>query len=135
MIRSLAIAAVLGTMTLSPGAAHADIASCTPELADAGKKQFKKCRACHKVDEGKKGVGPHLAGVVGRGVADVDGFKYSHPMKAFGADDAVVWDFANLDQFLTKPAGFLKGTKMKFKGVKKEDQRKALICYLNTLGG
>ncbi len=60
MKKILTIAAA--TFALGIGTAHA------AGDAAAGKKVFNKCRACHKVEEGKKSpVGPNLFGVFGRG--------------------------------------------------------------------
>ncbi len=98
--------------------------------AEAGKKVFKKCKACHSFDPGKKKIGPHLKGVVGREAGSVEGYKYS---KAMAAAD-ITWDEANLDKFLTKPKAFLKGTKMSFGGLRKEAQRADLIAYLKAQG-
>ncbi len=42
-----------------------------------GEKLFGKCKACHKLADGAKAVGPHLWGVVGRPIGAVTGFKYS----------------------------------------------------------
>ena len=97
-----------------------------------GEKVFKRCKACHKVEDGKNGVGPHLFGILGRSVASVDGFKYSKGMVAYGAADEV-WDTERLDAFLAKPKKEVKGTKMAFAGLKKERQRTDLIAYLETL--
>ena len=94
--------------------------------AAKGKKVFKKCKTCHSFDPGKKKIGPHLTGIVGRKAASVEGYKYSKAMKA--AD--IVWDEANLDAFLKKPKAFIKGTKMTFAGLKKESQRQDIIAYL-----
>ncbi len=98
--------------------------------AAAGEKVFKKCKVCHSFDPGKKKIGPHLMGVVGRKSGSVEGYKYS---KAMAAAD-ITWDEANLDKFLTKPKAFLKKTKMSFGGLKKESQRADLIAYLKAHG-
>jgi len=98
--------------------------------AAAGEKVFKKCKVCHSFDPGKKKIGPHLMGVVGRKSGSVEGYKYS---KAMAAAD-ITWDEANLDKFLTKPKAFLKKTKMSFGGLKKESQRADLIAYLKAQG-
>ncbi len=99
--------------------------------AAKGTKVFKKCKTCHSFDPGKKKIGPHLKGIVGRKAGSVEGYKYSKAMKA--AD--IVWDEANLDAFLKKPKAFMKGTKMTFGGLKKESQRQDLIAYLKEAGG
>ena len=99
--------------------------------AEAGEKVFKKkCKTCHTFDPGKKKIGPHLKGVVGRKAGSVEGYKYSKAMA--GAD--ITWDEANLDQFLTKPKAFVKKTKMTLRGLKKEDDRANLIAYLKAQG-
>ena len=116
---ALAFAAALGN-----GAALAE------GDAAAGEKVFKKCKVCHSFDPGKKKIGPHLLGVVGRGAGLVEGYKYSKAMAAA----EITWDEASLDEFLTKPKAFLKKTKMSFAGLKKEKQRADLIAYLKAQG-
>ncbi len=98
--------------------------------AEAGAKVFSKCKACHKLEEGKKGVGPSLFGVVDRDIASVDGYKYSEALAGTDGD----WSTANLNAFITNPKDFASGTKMKFKGLKKESDRANLIAYLSTIG-
>ena len=98
----------------------------------AGEKQFRKCKACHKTEDGAKGVGPHMFGVVGRAVGSVEGFNYSSGMVDYAAG-GTVWDAARLDAYLAKPKDEVPGTKMAFAGIKKEDQRADLICYLETI--
>lgn len=103
-------------------------AEADPEALKAGEKVFRKCKACHKVEEGKNGVGPSLHNIVGKDIASVEGFKYSDALA--GMDG--VWDAASLDAFLTKPKDFAPGTKMAFPGLKKEDDRAAIILYLSA---
>ena len=94
---------------------------------DAGKKVFRKCKACHTLKEGgKSAIGPNLHGVVGRNAATVDGFKYSKAMKESG----LVWDEATLTGYLTKPKEFLPGNKMPFPGLKKPEQIENVIAYI-----
>ena len=97
-----------------------------------GEKVFKRCKACHKVEDGKNGVGPHMFGVVGRDVAGVDGYKYSKAMVEYGSGDEV-WDADRLTRYLAKPKKEVKGTKMAFAGLKKEQQIADLIAYLDTI--
>ncbi len=104
------------------------------ELIAAGKKVFKKCSACHQVGEGAKNrTGPHLNGVIGRTFGAVEGFKYSSVFKA-AHDEGRVWGEAELDAFLAKPKAHMKGTKMSFAGLKKEEDRTAITAYLKSAG-
>ena len=93
---------------------------------DAGKKVFKKCKACHSLKPGKKKVGPTLHGVIGNKAAQMKGYKYSKAMKK--AD--ITWDSASLHAYLEKPKKFLKGTKMSFAGLKKKKDRDNVIAYI-----
>ena len=119
------IAAVLAVGLFAGSASAGDVAK--------GEKVFKRCKACHKVEDGKKGVGPHLFGIVDRAVGSVEGYKYSKGMLAYAEGDGVVWDAARLDAYLKAPKKEVKGTKMAFAGLKKESQRADLISYLETL--
>ena len=102
------------------------------ELAAAGEKVFKKCKACHQVGEGAKNkTGPQLNGIVGAPAGAVDGFKYSKAFKA-AAEDGLVWSAEELVAFLEKPKTYLKGTKMSFAGLKKEKDQAAVIEYLKS---
>ena len=49
--------------------------------AEAGRLVYRKCQACHSLTPGKNGVGPSLAGIVGKKAGDVAGFNYSPAMK------------------------------------------------------
>jgi len=96
-----------------------------------GEKLFSKCKACHKVKDGAKGVGPHLWGVVGRPVGTVAGFKYSNVIASHGG----AWSLDNLLGFLEAPKTWAPGTKMSFKGLPKIEDRIDLIVYLNEADG
>ena len=121
MIKCVA-AALISLMALS-----------TPALAEgnikAGKKIFKKCKACHDVKEGKNKVGPSLYNIVGATAGKVEGFKYSKAM----TESDLVWDEANLRAFVTKPKELVPGNRMAFAGLKKEKQIDDLIAYLNSV--
>ena len=97
-------------------------------FAASGEKIFRKCKACHNFK--KNGIGPNLAGIVGRKAGSVE-FRYSKAMKVKAAD-GLIWNEANLDKFLKKPRSFISKTRMSFGGIKKDEDRKALIEYLKT---
>jgi len=97
-------------------------------VMDDGPKVFKKCSACHKVEEGgSNGVGPNLYGIVGRDIGGVDGYAYSNVL----AENGGVWDFAALDGFLEAPKKWAPGTKMGFAGLSKPKDRASVIAWLN----
>ncbi len=97
---------------------------------DSGKKVAKKCAACHTfTNGGANKVGPNLWNIVGGKPASVSGFKYSSPMSGM----TVNWEYEELNKFLYKPKTYLKGTKMSFAGLKKTNDRAAVIAYLRSL--
>jgi cytochrome c len=94
-----------------------------------GEAVFKRtCTVCHATEAGKNKIGPSLAGIVGRKSAEVPGFSYSPAMKS--AD--LTWNEATLDQYVADPKGFVPGNKMIFAGLKKPEEREAVIAYLKT---
>ena len=93
-----------------------------------GEKVFKKCAACHSiVKDGKNNIGPALYNVVGRKIGAVNNYKYSKALSEYGKE----WTFEELNGYLTKPAKWIKGTKMAFAGLRKEKDRASVILYLN----
>ena len=109
----LIILAVLMTI----GVAHAD-------TKVSGEKIFKRCISCHTFTKNK--IGPNLADIFGKKAGSVEGFKYSKAMK----NSDIIWNACTLDGFLKKPKKYIKGTKMRFAGLKKKSHRDALIEYL-----
>jgi cytochrome c2 len=109
-------------------------AEASPELVAAGKKVFRKCKACHQVGpEAKSRSGPHLNNILGRGIGAIDGFQYSKAFKK-AAEAGQVWDMEQLVSFLANPKKSIKGTKMSFSGLKKQKDIDAIIAYLNAEG-
>ncbi|HWK66245.1 MAG TPA: cytochrome c family protein [Rhizobiaceae bacterium] len=97
--------------------------------AAAGEKVFAKCKACHVADEDKNKVGPSLKGVIGRTAGTHPNFKYSPAMTDAGKG-GLVWDEAKLTEYLRDPKAMVKGTKMAFPGLKKDDEIANVIAYL-----
>ncbi|WP_412777910.1 c-type cytochrome [Thalassospira lucentensis] len=94
-----------------------------------GEKVFKKCASCHDAEQGGPNkVGPNLYGIVGANFAHKDDFSYSGAM----ADHGGQWGFAELNEFLYNPRGYIDGTKMSFGGLKKASDRANVIAWLNS---
>jgi len=121
-IRS-ALAALLLTGALAvPAFAEGDAAN--------GEKVFRRCIACHVIDQETNRLGPHLIGVYGRQAGSVDGYTYSEGF----ADADFVWDETTLDPWLADPKAMIPGAKMLLKLAKPED-RADVIAYLKSLNG
>jgi cytochrome c len=107
---------------LSTGGAFAD--SCDDKMA---KKVFAKCAACHTAEKnGAVLLGPNLYGIIGKASAAAEGFLYSPAMMAYQK----TWTEQELNHFLQNPMKVVPGTMMAFAGLRKEEDRKAIICYL-----
>jgi cytochrome c len=90
----------------------------------SGEKVFKKkCKACHSLT--KKKVGPPLGDIWDKKAGSQKGYKYSKAMKR----SKVIWTDETLDSFLANPKKYIKGTKMKIKGLK-PNHWSAVIQYL-----
>ena len=105
---------------ISTGAHARDVA--------AGKKVFKKCKACHYAAKDKNKTGPHLVNLIGREAGSIEGYKYSKAMKSSG----IVWDEDTLTAYLRAPKKYLKGTKMAFAGLRKDADIANVIAYLKA---
>lgn len=123
-MRSLAVA-VSAFALLGSFAARADD-------AEAGKKVFAQCRACHQVGEkAKNAVGPVLNGLFGREAGTVPGYKYSEANKNSG----VTWDEATFKDYIKDPRKKIPGTKMIYAGLKDEQKVADLVAYLHEFDG
>ena len=120
----------------APAAAPAEPAGPEPifalvasaDLAE-GEKVFKKCASCHDTENGGPNkTGPNLYGIVGNKFAHKDDFAYSDAMANHGG----TWGWEELNHFLYKPRDYVEGTKMSFGGLKKAEDRAAVIAWLNS---
>lgn len=117
----------VGTMTLvfmlamMPWSAHA------AGNAEAGRRGFAKCASCHQVGpSARAGFGPHLNGILGRPAGATADYKYSEAMKNSG----IVWTEDRLAAFLKSPDDVVPGNKMRFFGIRSEQQIADLLAYL-----
>jgi S-disulfanyl-L-cysteine oxidoreductase SoxD len=133
-LASATAAPMVETATEAAQAApEAAVATLDPALVKAGERAFRQCASCHKVGEGaRNGTGPHLNGIVGDMAGQRDGFRYSNQMADAGKA-GLIWTEETLDAFLADPKGYIKGNKMSFAGVRKAEDRMAIIAYLASL--
>ncbi len=92
-----------------------------------GKALFgEQCTLCH-TDDGTKGLGPDLIGVVGRRAGTAD-FEYSPQMQSANWN----WDEAILDRYLQNPKAMIPGIEMPF-SIPNPAERADIIAYMATL--
>lgn len=96
-----------------------------------GERLFRACQACHRIEDGANGTGPHLYNVVGRAVGSVEGFSYSGAL----SEAADVWTPENLNEFLENPRSYAPGTTMAYNGMRDIEDRASLISWLENVGG
>ena len=95
---------------------------------DHGADVFRACVACHtlKADEGNR-AGPTLAGIFGRRIATLPGYRFSDALK--GLD--IVWTPETVARlFEVGPAAYTPGTKMPEQTIGSPEDRAALVRFL-----
>jgi cytochrome c len=113
----------------------AELAPIGPKLKDANVEKGKalyvqQCFTCHTIDKGGVNkVGPNQWDIVGRKKASHEGFSYSSALQAKGGE----WSYEDINHMIFKPQAFVRGTKMAFAGLPKEQDRADLIAYLRTM--
>ncbi len=122
---------------LAPAAPAEDTGPVGPEpiaafLAEAtvedGEKVAKKCASCHTFEAGGVNkVGPNLANMVGADKGAKD-FAYSGALAEMEGN----WGYEELNKFLYKPRDYVPGTKMSFVGLRKPEDRAAIILYMRS---
>ena len=123
-VRGLVTLLAVFAVAAAPGHARAQDAA-------AGEKVFARCRACHQVGEAaRNGIGPKLNGVVGAHSAAVAEYRYSDALRS--AD--LVWNGANLADYLRRPAAKVPGTKMAYPGLPNDKDVADVITYLGRVG-
>lgn len=95
--------------------------------AERGARVFKKCTSCHNAEiGGANGTGPNLWNVVGAPAAQHAGYTYSSAFQSSGK----TWNYQSLYNYLERPTSYIPGTTMNFVGLKKAEDRAAVIEYL-----
>jgi len=95
---------------------------------DRGAEVFRACVACHTLspDEGNK-AGPSLAGIFGRKIASLPGYRYSDALKHMN----IVWSAATVAKmFEVGPMTYTPGTKMPEQKIGSAEDRQALVEFL-----
>jgi cytochrome c len=109
-----------------------EVAFAQADVGD-GERQFRKCQACHKLEEGANATGPYLHNIVGRPIATAEDFSYSAAMLAHQGE---VWTPETMAAYLGEPNTFTPGNAMgNAQAVRDLQDRADLIAYLQQAAG
>jgi len=99
----------------------------TVSTKSRGEKLYKRCVTCHTLEDGgKHKVGPNLHGIYGMTAGTKEGYAYSKAMKESG----VVWTDETIDGYIENPSKYMPKNKMSYAGLRKPEDRKALLEFL-----
>jgi cytochrome c2 len=110
-------------LTLTASLAHAQ------GDAARGERYFVDCASCHSLTAGEIGVGPSLAGVIGRKAATLDDYRYSPALKRSN----IVWSPQTLETFIADPQKAVPANRMPYAGLTNAGERADLIAYLQKM--
>jgi cytochrome c len=123
------------TLAAAIGGAGTTLAFADEALIAEGENVFKRCAACHQIGpDAQHRVGPNLTTVIGRTAGTAEGFRYSKGMVEAG-EGGLVWTPEVLEHYLENPRADVKGTTMAFAGLKKEEERQAVVAYIVSMQG
>lgn len=98
---------------------------------ERGRKLARACLVCHSTDQsGVTMIGPSLWDVVGRNIAQAQGYAYSSTLRNRQQE---LWSYTALNSFLYNPRIYAPGTKMSYAGLRKTRDRADIIAWLRTL--
>ena len=89
-----------------------------------------RCAACHSLSAEEHSVGPHLVGLIGRRIGEVEGWEFSDALRSLDG----AWTRDSLAQFLADPQRFAPGTTMGSPGLS-ESEAGAIADYIAGLLG
>lgn len=123
-------AATLGAQVVLPTSDYLKLPEYESADREHGARLMQQCRACHSVaPDGPSISGPNLYGVFGRAAGAVDRYPYSSAL----AEADFIWTPEALDAWLAQPVRFLPGNRMAYPGLRKQEDRNAVIAELLRL--
>ena len=123
------IAALIAAGLQAAAPAADEDAAALADLVARGERVYIRCMACHALKAGEPHkVGPNLHGFWGEPAASREGFDYSGALEEAG----VVWTAETLDPFLEAPNRYVPGTTMAYAGLRREQDRAAVIAFLRA---
>ncbi len=96
-------------------------------LSQRGEKIMNMCSSCH--NSGHINA-PNLERIMGQKIAS-QAYAYSSAMKTY-AEKETIWSEKNMNEFLRAPHIEVPGNKMAFKGLENQNDRQAIIRYLQA---
>lgn len=101
-----------------------------PPTASGAALHATHCAACHSLSAEEHGIGPHLVGLIGRPIGEVEGWSASEGLRSLGG----VWTPERLAEFLADPEAFAPGNAMGATGIT-EAEAQAIADYIAGLRG
>jgi cytochrome c len=94
-----------------------------------GEQLYADCIACHPVERDVHGIGPSLAGIIGRKAGAIAGYRYSGALRRSG----LTWTPEALDTFIADPQASVPANRMPYAGMPNAGDRADLIAYLQKI--
>jgi cytochrome c len=104
-------------------------AACADGDPVRGEQLYADCIACHPVERDVHGIGPSLAGIIGRKAGEIAGYRYSGPLRRSG----LTWTAEALDTFIADPQASVPANRMPYAGMTNAAERADLIAYLQKM--